>query len=359
MSAPDGYFQLSNKDKADVLKRATTVLQRPSQLLEKDIWIVWTLNTLFSSEFGDHLVFKGGTSLSKVHKVIDRFSEDVDITYDIRQMIPDLVENPDDPYPPTSSQARKWTKAVRARLPEWIRESVVPVLSNRIESEVLPVASLKQEDDKLFLNFDPAFSGTDYVRSVVLLEFGARSTGEPAGVHEVHCDISEALPDIQLPSAIAKVMNAERTFWEKAAAVHTYCLKGTFRGGDRYARHWFDLDCLDKAGLAKAALDDRSLGEDVVRHQQIFFREKAGDGEFIDYGDVVQGKLCLVPAGEPLLALEEDYNEMVEAKLFFNADVSPFSELIERILLLQNRANVIGTAEPAASPGEDESVPSP
>jgi len=45
-------------------------------LLEKDVWVVWALNVLFSVRFAEQLVFKGGTSLSKAYHVIRRFSED-------------------------------------------------------------------------------------------------------------------------------------------------------------------------------------------------------------------------------------------------------------------------------------------
>ena len=50
-------------------------------MVEKDFWVSWTLAALFAHpEFGGQLVFKGGTSLSKVFGVIDRFSEDIDLS---------------------------------------------------------------------------------------------------------------------------------------------------------------------------------------------------------------------------------------------------------------------------------------
>jgi predicted nucleotidyltransferase component of viral defense system len=49
-------------------------------ILEKDFWVCWLLGIVFESEFADSLVFKGGTSLSKVFGVIERFSEDVDLS---------------------------------------------------------------------------------------------------------------------------------------------------------------------------------------------------------------------------------------------------------------------------------------
>ena len=50
-------------------------------MVEKDFWVSWILAVLFAHpEFGGQLVFKGGTSLSKVFGVIERFSEDIDLS---------------------------------------------------------------------------------------------------------------------------------------------------------------------------------------------------------------------------------------------------------------------------------------
>lgn len=49
-------------------------------VLEKDFWVCWLLGILFESQFAGSLVFKGGTSLSKVFGVIERFSEDIDLS---------------------------------------------------------------------------------------------------------------------------------------------------------------------------------------------------------------------------------------------------------------------------------------
>ena len=133
MSNVQTYFSLTDQDKIDALETAASKLGRPADLLEKDIWVVWSLNALFDSTLGESLVFKGGTSLSKVYKAIDRFSEDVDVTYDIRKIIPDLIVDPDKPYPPNRSQAKKWTEAVQDRLAGWIRDEVVPLLEGNLK----------------------------------------------------------------------------------------------------------------------------------------------------------------------------------------------------------------------------------
>lgn len=125
--------------------------------------------------------------------------------------------------------------------------------------------------------------------------------------------------------------------------MHAYCLKGSFRGGDRFARHWYDLDCLDRMGIAQKALEDHGLGNDVARHKQIFFRENDISGIPIDYKDAGAGSLCLVPTGEALEALKQDYQKMLQAGLL-QSDAIDFSELVERLAKLQDRANM-GLAE--------------
>ena len=85
------YQNLSVDDRRYALRVAQERGGHRAFLLEKDIWVVATLGILFEAPFAEHLTFKGGTSLSKVWRVIRRFSEDVDITYDIRAFAPDLV----------------------------------------------------------------------------------------------------------------------------------------------------------------------------------------------------------------------------------------------------------------------------
>ena len=88
---PDSFLGLSRHERADALGVVADRSGRPVHLLEKDVWVVWALETLFAAPFAPHLVFKGGTSLSKAYRVIERFSEDVDLTYDIRAIAPDLA----------------------------------------------------------------------------------------------------------------------------------------------------------------------------------------------------------------------------------------------------------------------------
>ena len=108
------FQDLSEDDRRDALEVAERNSSQRAHLLEKDVWVVATLDVLFGAPFAQHLTFKGGTSLSKAWRAIRRFSEDIDITYDIRAFAPDLVDGAgDDALPPTRSQEKRWTRAIR------------------------------------------------------------------------------------------------------------------------------------------------------------------------------------------------------------------------------------------------------
>jgi len=118
----DSFFALSSADRRDALEVAAARSGRAVHLLEKDVWVVWTLNALFESDFADDLVFKAGTSLSKAYQAIGRFSEDVDLTYDICAIAPHLAPDSDHAIPSTRSQEQRWTKTIRERLARfWVR----------------------------------------------------------------------------------------------------------------------------------------------------------------------------------------------------------------------------------------------
>jgi len=104
----EAFLGLSAAERREALQVAASTSGRPLHVLEKDVWVVWTLSALFESDFGKHLVFKGGTSLSKAYKAIERFSEHIDVTYDIRVIAEDLVaDTSDEPLPQTCGARQK------------------------------------------------------------------------------------------------------------------------------------------------------------------------------------------------------------------------------------------------------------
>lgn len=310
-----------------------------ARLLEKDIWVVAVLGVLFEAPFANDLIFKGGTSLSKVWRAIRRFSEDVDITYDIRAFAPDLVSGAgDEALPPNRSQEKRWTQAIRARLNGWVRDQACPAVAQGLAAAGFS-AEVRPEAEKLYVAYESLFDGHSFVRPQVMVEFGARSTGEPHRQQPVACDAAEFLPHLVFPRARPRAMVAERTFWEKATAMHVFC-KQQRRRGERLSlsRHWHDLARLDEAGIATKALADHQLARSVARHKSCFFREKDASGQWIDYGAAVAGDLQLVPSNASYALLEADYEQMLASGMVLD-EGEPFPVLMERCALIQTRAN--------------------
>lgn len=334
----ESWFALSKADRVEALEYAAAQSGRPAHLLEKDIWAVWTLAAIYASPIADTLTFKGGTSLSKVYKVIDRFSEDIDLTYDIRALVPDLLHE-GNPIPTSMSQEKKITRAVRAQLPEWIEQTVRPIIDDALAaSGVQADLSLAgQARDKLIIAYPAVKTGTGYVSSTIQLEFGARATGEPHHFHEVACDIAPWIEDVTFPTARPLVMAAERTFWEKATAAHVYCHQKRLRG-ERYSRHWYDLAALARTEHFDKAAADRKLARRVAEHKSIFFAEKDADGNGIDYFEAVNGSLKLVPAADSRKALVQDFAAMCDDGLLA-LKPSKFDAILETCALIEHEVN--------------------
>jgi hypothetical protein len=275
-----------------------------------------------------------GTSLSKGYGVIRRFSEDIDLTYDIREIVPELVGE-GAPIPATNSQADKWTRTIKEKLAAWVTEQALPVILEHVEATGVDVTVTVGEAN-IYIDYDPLAAGTGYVPPRVKLEFGARSTGEPAEKLSIACDAAKHLPDLEFPVASPNVMLPKRTFWEKATAVHVYRKRST--QDDRYARHWHDLVRLEDAGHSDEAFADAALAKDVAEFKAKFFRAKDSAGNTIDYPAAVSGHLQLVPDAEALKVLEADYKKMADDGVLLD-DAEPFTDLIARCADLEKRAN--------------------
>ncbi|QDQ28060.1 nucleotidyl transferase AbiEii/AbiGii toxin family protein [Chitinimonas arctica] len=334
----ESWFLLNQRDQFEALTYASSRSGRPAHLLEKDIWVVWVLSALYASDLANTLTFKGGTSLSKVYRIIDRFSEDVDLTYDIRELVADLLPQ-GNPIPATSSQEKKISSAVRNRLPCWIEAKVKPVIETAMAQAGIE-ANLTlsgQENDKLILAYPANKTGSGYSVPTIQLEFGARATGEPHRAQTVTCDIASEIDGVAFPTAKPLVMAAERTFWEKATAAHVYCLQGRLRG-ERYSRHWYDLAAIANTTHFADACASPALARAVAEHKSMFFAEKDKTGNKIDYFAATSGQLQLIPTGESRAALERDYAAMLEDGLLA-LNQPNFAEIMAQCHAIQDKAN--------------------
>ena len=299
--------------------------------VEKDFWVCWTLHKLFGlPEWGEHLTFKGGTSLSKCWNLIDRFSEDIDIVIDRRA----LGFGGDNALERAASrkQTKKHLKALKAACRQCISDRIYPALIDVISSDLREALQWTLEPDPddlegqtLLLFYPTAFpEQAAYLRRAVKIEMGARSDTNPAESIEIKPYISDAFPDLLLESGTnVRAVVPRRTFWEKAMLLHekTFRPEANKRHRAGMARHYYDLYRLIQAGIGNQSAQDLDLFYRIVAHRQVFFRYT-----WLDYSTMNLGQLRLLPAEADRPAWQADYEGM--RKEMFYGDVPTFEEIL-------------------------------
>lgn len=313
--------------------------------VEKDFWVCWTLRELFQlPEWGAHFTFKGGTSLAKCWKLIERFSQDIDVVIERDFLGFGGDRGPE--HAPSKKQQRARLDALKAECQKRIRHSLLPALTARFKSLLPPDARWKLQEDtadpdgqSLSFYYPAVIETAAYVQPVVKIELGARSDTEPSEAPQIQSYLAEAFPQILGPDTFpVRAVAPRRTFWEKAMLLH----EETFRPADkprkvRLARHYYDLWCLINKGVAAQAIADPGLFKRVAAHREIFFR-----WSWVDYTTLRPGSLRLVPPADQLAPWRQDYQTM-RSEMFFG-DVPKFDEILRVVGEFEKRFNQSLTA---------------
>jgi hypothetical protein len=329
------FLRLPIEEQQEILTAMAATLGRNVLVLQKDVWLCWVLREIFKYGNNTRMAFKGGTSLSKVFKAIDRFSEDIDITIDYRDISDDKETDPFSPD--TSNNARKrFNEQLSTCLQEYVQDAVVPQVRKSFSEITNNTGDITLSDngEELRLYYPTTNNTNDtYMSDCILVEFGGRNVTEPGTLHHIVPVIAEKIPDLIFPEAYVMVLAPERTFWEKATLIHVECHRQRQLGVERISRHWYDLVMLSRGMIGKCALSQRNLLEEVVRHKTVFF-----NASYAHYHLCLEKGLILMPQ-EPLLSnLRKDYTAMNTAGMFDSTPPS-FDTLLDEIQLLQEQIN--------------------
>lgn len=333
------FIALSPTDRRAVCLQTAAATGIPAPMVEKDAWVCWTLQQLFSLPgANDHFIFKGGTSLSKVWKVIHRFSEDIDISLS-REWLGFSGQR--DPEAATSRKQRaNLLEELSAACAAKLATDVAPALRLQIASacgtdgwslEISP-----KDPQTLLFHYPsvyPAAAGGGYVRPVVKIECGARSDRWPVADQILTSYLAEAFPDaFPTESFAVPVLGIERTFWEKATILHAEAHRPADKAvPERFSRHYADLAALAQHPVGAAALARDNLRSRVVAHKQVFF-----PAAWANYETAVPGSFKLLPPAARLVVLASDYRAMQD--MFFRPP-SPWSEIVTTLSSLEARIN--------------------
>ena len=329
------FLRLPVDEQADILSAMSAKLGRSALVLQKDVWICWALRELFGTHRTVRMAFKGGTSLSKVFQAIHRFSEDVDVTLDYRDLCVGLSVKP---FAAETSNTKKklFSEQLKKRVCKYVHQNLMPTVSASFIELTHGKGRVKISDDggKVKLHYPSGLGpGANYMEDWILLEFGGRNVTEPNGPHRITAAIADELPALDFPEAEVVVLSPERTFWEKATLMHVACHRQQTTGAERISRHWYDLVMLHHTEIGRNALADRDILRDVVRHKKVFF-----DAAYANYDACLEKGFRLVP-DEPLLAaLRQDYSQMESSGMFDETPPS-FDEIVEALRQVENAIN--------------------
>lgn len=349
----DNYFFLPQNKQQELLYSAENKLGISAEAIEKDIWVCWLLKQLF--ELPQKMVFKGGTSLSKAFNLIDRFSEDIDITVDYQNFIHEI-----DLKNTSRSQFKRVREELNTKLKEHINSTVVPHLKRKILIElpekkfqlelegteklhfyypsVLTNYLLTEDERPIMLEDESGYillENSKYLLGYVLIEFGIRNTTEPQAQQPIETLLLYAINDnqeLQLPQTKISVLSPIRTFWEKATLIHVACHHNNLSANpSRLSRHWYDLAKLANSWVREEALNQFEQLEYVIEVKNVFYYDKS-------YNQCTNGNFRLIPSEDGRKQLLKDYQQMNSAGMF-SKEPPKLDQILQTLSELERQIN--------------------
>lgn len=326
------WNELSIDERIAALQNVAGTMSLPPQAIEKDLWVTTILQVVFTLPYADKLVFKGGTSLSKVFGKIKRFSEDIDLAIDRVQ------------FGLEGDLTKKQLKKLRKASSTFVRDTFLYDLQSAFSAYGLKELHAEAEPDgegdatypeprKIFIEYKSLFAESlDYLRPRVMLEIGARSLIEPTISTEVNSIVSECLPDVEVAAVNPSVTTAviEKTFLEKAFLLHELFSTNAGYLANRKSRHLYDLERMMDEPFALSAITNNELWNTISHHRQVFTSMRD-----VDYTPDIRQRIVLVPPHDFMDEWRRDYEAMRGAMIF--GESLPFDKLVERIGMLQER----------------------
>jgi len=303
-------------------------------IIEKDYWVCLTLYYLFSfSSFKDHLVFKGGTCLSKVYNVIERFSEDIDLILDWRLLNYGILEPWNDR---SKTKQLKFIEETRIRLFQFLKNVFLPKFKEEMSKLLgFNINAYIREDDLGTVLFEyPRLYDNNSILNEIRIEIGTLASWEPNKDATLVPYISKYYPNLfNNPIVNVKATTIERTFWEKITILHQESHRPeTSKMPNRYSRHYYDVYKIYQSEL----IDKNSEKFIELLPKVAIFKDKFYPRAWARYDLARIGTLKIVPKNIFMEQLKKDYQDMQDMIY----DERPnFNELIDSIKKIEEDIN--------------------
>ncbi len=328
--------------RADLFRETANRIGLPAALVEKDFWVCWTLKQLFSIDgLKGKILFKGGTSLSKIFNAIRRFSEDIDLAIDF-----EMLGFTGERHPATAKSRTKRLSILNEMLSAcrvYVEGDFLTLLNQRFGSILAGTSAWQlrtrsSDANSVVVEFEYPASLRDgeavgYVRPMVILEPGTHAEFIPRGNYQVRPFAAEQFPNVFGSAACdVEAITAERTFWEKATILHAeYHRPADKPLVSRHSRHYYDTAMLAGSTIKATALADQELLRRVVHHKSEFYYSK-----WARYDLAVHGTFRLLPAAGRAAGLQRDYQAMRD--MIFDEPPS-WDEILEALAELEQEIN--------------------
>ena len=322
------FWQFSDEEKLSVYNEIKEKKRLSPKAVEKDWWVSHVIASVFQLRCAEALTFKGGTSLSKAWGVIERFSEDVDISIDKS-------------FFGIDGSTRSARDRIRKLSREYIHEEVVTELQATLamyggyESEVTYKTRKDSDADPtvLLIPYRSLLPEEEYIKGVVKVEFSCRNLLQPRELRPIRPMVSELSPVVGFPETLVPTVVPTRTFLEKVFLLHEEFQKDYPRH-KRMSRHLYDLYRLSEAGYAAEAIADRELYDTLVEHRRTFNAIRG-----IDYDRQRPSDLSILPPKDLLPLWEDDYRMMCEE--FIYGEAPSFKDLMAAISAIQEQFHAL------------------
>ncbi len=333
------FIDLSKEDRTDVLDRVSAELNiRQREVIEKDWWVTAVLRAMYSLPYAQHLSFKGGTSLSKCWHLVDRFSEDIDITIDREYL----------GFSGTLSKTQISDKLRRATC-SFVRETMQHdiaeqlhkngIAKNKFQVNVDITHITTTDPETININYDSVLTFSIdggnglYVLPKVKVEVSGRSMNEPVNEVPLESMIDQVYPKAPFaePKFNVRAVLPERTFLEKLFLLHEEFAKPKdLIRVERMSRHIYDIGQMLKTPIVEKAIHNEQLYRQVVEHRRKFIGLRG-----FDYDTLYPDSLNIVPPETIIEQWKADYENM-RLHMIYGESVS-FEELINNLRDLNDR----------------------
>lgn len=325
------WQDLEIDEKRTILTNISTETGIIENVVEKDWWVSMVLKALFHhTSCADHLVFKGGTSLSKGWSLINRFSEDIDLAIDRA-----FFGYSGELSKKDRTKLRKASlKYIRETLAEELKANLVGMGIKDFSIELPELIESDKDPEIILVPYQTVLEESEFIGYIpfqIKVEISCRSLREPFDGIMMRSMIANAYPDEEFSEEEFEIntVRPSRTFLEKVFLLHEEFQKHEVRSL-RMSRHLYDLEKLMDTDFAKEAMEDTALYVSIVKHRNEFTHNSG-----VDYKKHHPSTISILPPDSLKEEWEKDYANMRQSFIYgesldFNALLARISELQER-----------------------------